>query len=64
MPRNLNQKCIKHVKNYIYKYMRNIRFWIDIASFLYKNNSLYVLKLTEKDDNLKQKTTALILDEK
>lgn len=47
--------------------MRNIRFWIDIASFLYKNNSLFVLKLTEKDDNLKNKqtnkTTALILDE-
>ena len=44
--------------------MRNV--WTDFSSFLYKNNSLYVLKLTQKDDNLKKnkKTTALILDEK
>jgi hypothetical protein len=47
--------------------MRNIGFWTDFSSFLYKNSSLYVLKLTQKDDNLKKKqkkTTALILDEK
>ena len=47
--------------------MRNIGFWTDFSSFQYKNTSLYVLKLTQKDDHLKKnkkKTTALILDEK
>ena len=42
-------------KLYILIYMRNIGFWTDFSSFLYKNSSLYVLKLTQKDDNLKKK---------
>lgn len=60
------QKCIKHIKNDTLLYICEIS---DFASLLYTNNSLYVLKLTQKDDNLKKnkqqkKTTPLILDEK
>ena len=45
------QTCQKMIYIYIYIYMQNIGFWTDFSSFLYKNNSLYVLKLTQKDDN-------------